>query len=252
MIDSFGYNRPCLLTRRITMQRLLVVEDDKTILKNLRRGLTEVGYEVVTAETAEAAFQYATMESFDGMVLDLMLPDRNGLDLLQDLRNAGFNSPVLILSALTTVNDRIRGLESGGDDYLIKPFAFRELVARLRAQLNREVPGRQAVLKAGDLEIHVTSRKVFRAGRKIDLSKLEYRLLEYLLRRKNQDVSRADIARDVWEEPEGVGTNVIDVYVNALRKKLAGPDLEPLIHTVRGVGYSLRDGDADVNKATGK
>lgn len=234
------------------MHRLLVVEDDKTILKNLRRGLTEVGFDVVTAETADSALQYATTEPFDGMVLDLMLPDRNGLDLLQDLRNTGFNSPVLILSALTTVDDRIRGLEKGGDDYLIKPFAFRELVARLRAQLNREVPGRQAVLKSGDLEIHVPSRKVSRAGKDIELSRLEYRLLEYLLRRKNQDVSRQDISRDVWESPDGVGTNVIDVYVNALRKKLGGPGSKPLIHTVRGVGYSLRDGGASNNNSNGQ
>lgn len=234
------------------MHRLLVVEDDKTILKNLRRGLAEVGFDVVTAETAGTALEYATTETFDGMVLDLMLPDRNGLDLLQDLRNTGFNSPVLILSALTTVDDRIRGLEKGGDDYLIKPFSFRELVARLRAQLNREVPGRQAVLKSGDLEIHVPSRKVRRDGQEIELSRLEYRLLEYLLRRKNQDVSRQEISRDVWESPEGVGTNVIDVYVNALRKKLGRPGAKPLIHTVRGVGYSLRDAGWSNEKSNGK
>ena len=234
------------------MQRLLVVEDDKTILKNLHRGLTEVGFEVVTAETAGSALQCAQTEPFDGMVLDLMLPDRSGLDLLQDLRNTGFNSPVLILSALTTVDDRIRGLEKGGDDYLIKPFSFRELVARLRAQLNREVPGRQVVLKAGDLEIHVPSRKVRRSGQEIELSRLEYRLLEYLLRRKNQDVSRLDISRDVWEAPEGVGTNVIDVYVNALRKKLGGPESKPLIHTVRGVGYSLRADERNGSNSNGR
>lgn len=223
------------------MNRLLVVEDNKSILRNLKRGLSEVGFEVVTADSAEAAYECATSQSFDGMVLDLMLPDRNGLDLLRDLRNRGFDTPVLILSARTTVDDRVRGLNGGADDYLIKPFAFEELVARVQAQINRTVPGRQAVLRAGNLEMIVSAHRVVRGGQEIELSKLEFGLLEYLLRNKNRELTRTEIARDVWKEPQGVGTNVIDVYINALRNKLLESQYEPLIHTIRGVGYSLRD-----------
>lgn len=226
-----------------TVPRLLVIEDHKKLLRSLERGLTAAGYAVVSVDTGEAGFYYASTQPFDGVVLDVMLPGRSGLEVLRDLRNLGFGAPVLILSARDAIEDRVRGLDSGADDYLVKPFAFEELLARLRAQLNRGVPGRRMVLTAADLELHVSTQRVFRAGREIELTRQEYRLLEYLLRHKNTTVSRDTLARDVWKEPMGVTTNVVDVYINALRQKIERPDLIKLIHTVRGEGYSLRDED---------
>lgn len=225
--------------------RVLVIEDHKKLLRSLQRGLAAAGYEVVAAETGEAGFYHASTEPFDALVLDLMLPGRSGLEILRDLRNAGFSAPVLILSARDAVADRVSGLDQGADDYLVKPFAFEELLARLRAQLNRSLPGRCMTLKADDLELHIPTQRAVRAGCEIELSKQEYRLLEYLVRRKNSPVTRAAIARDVWRQPQGVSTNVVDVYINALRKKLERPGLRRLIRTVRGVGYALYDGSSE-------
>lgn len=221
------------------MHRILVIEDHKKLLRSLERGLTTAGYEVVGAETGEAGFYCASTEPFDIVVLDLMLPGRSGLEILRDLRRLGFSSPVLILSARDSVADRVRGLDEGADDYLVKPFAFDELLARIRAQLNRTLPGRRLILKVDDLEIHVPTHRVFRNGQEIELSKQEFRLLEYLVRHLNETVTRLAIARDVWNEPQGVATNVVDVYINALRKKVERVDLKKLIHTVRGVGYTI-------------
>lgn len=221
------------------MQRLLLIEDHKKLVRSLQRGLTAAGYEVVAAESGEAGFYYASTQPFDAMVLDLLLPGKSGLEILSDLRNAGFAAPVLILSALDTVPDRVRGLDQGADDYLVKPFAFEELLARLRALLNRPYPGRRMVLTADDLELHVPTRKVLRDHCEIPLSRQEYRLLEYLLRHKNTTVTRESIAREAWNEPQGVSTNVVDVYINALRRKLERPHLHKLLRTVRGVGYAL-------------
>ena len=236
------------------MSRILVIEDHKKLLRSLQRGLTAAGYEVVGAETGEAGFYYASTEPFDVVVLDLMLPGRGGLEILRELRRLGCSLPVLILSARDSVADRVRGLDEGADDYLVKPFAFEELLARIRSQLNRTLPGRRLILKAGDLEIHVPTHKVLRDGREIELSRQEYRLLEYLVRHQNETVSRLAIARDVWDEPQGVSTNVVDVYINALRKKVERPGLKKLIHTVRGVGYTIADdsgGSETVSHASG-
>ena len=223
------------------MQRVLVVEDHKRLLQSLERGLKKSGYDVETAATAEAAFYLATTENFDAIVLDIMLPKRSGLEILRELRSNGMAIPVLILSARDSVADRVRGLDDGADDYLVKPFAFEELLARLRALQHRGIPGRQRILTADDLELDVPTQTVMRAGREINLSKLEYRLLEFLLRRKNETLDRQTIWRNVWQEPQSLATNVVDVYINALRKKLERPGLKKLIHTVRGVGYTLRD-----------
>jgi DNA-binding response OmpR family regulator len=221
------------------MARILVIEDHKKLLRSLQRGLTAAGYDVVAAESGEAGFYYASTETFDALVLDVMLPGRSGLEVLRDLRKIGFSAPVLILSARDTVSDRVRGLDSGADDYLVKPFAFEELQARIRAQLNRGLPGRSMVLKAGDLQLNVDTHQVIRAGREVELSKHEYRLLEYLVLHQNEAVSREAITRDVWREPHGMATNVVDVCINSLRKKLETPELTKLIHTVRGVGYMI-------------
>jgi two-component system copper resistance phosphate regulon response regulator CusR len=224
------------------MPRLLVIEDQKKLLNSLQRGLEEEGYDVVTALTGEQGYYAATTEEFDAVVLDLMLPGRHGLQVLRDLRTQGFAKPVLILTARDTVEDRVLGLDTGADDYLVKPFAFAELLARLRALLRRDVSGRELVLRADDLEVDLLARRVVRGGVELDLTKREYELLEYLLRHKNAAVTRDMIARDVWKEVTGAPTNAIDVYVTLLRKKIERPGARQLVHTVRGVGYALRDG----------
>jgi DNA-binding response OmpR family regulator len=224
------------------MSTLLVVEDQKKLLRSLQRGLEEKGYEVVTATTGEQGYYAATTQPVDAVILDLMLPGRDGLRVLHDLRAKGFTRPVLILTARDSLEDKVLGLDSGADDYLVKPFAFAELLARLRALLRRDVSGRELVLRADDLEVDLLARRVVRDGVELDLTKREYELLEYLLRHKNSVVTREMIARDVWKEVTGVPTNAIDVYVTLLRKKVERPGSRQLIHTMRGVGYALRDG----------
>jgi DNA-binding response OmpR family regulator len=224
------------------MTRVLVIEDQKKLLGTLQRGLAEEGYEVVTASTGEQGYYAATTEDFDAVLLDLMLPGRPGLQVLHDLRANGFARPVLILTARDTVEDRVAGLDTGADDYLVKPFAFAELLARLRALLRRGAQGIEVFLRAADLEMDLLARRVVRGGVELDLTKREYELLEYLLRHKNATVTREMIAREVWKDSGGTLTNTIDVYVTLLRKKIERPGSQHLIHTVRGVGYALRDG----------
>jgi two-component system, OmpR family, copper resistance phosphate regulon response regulator CusR len=224
------------------MPRLLVVEDQKKLLASLKAGLEEEGYEVTAAANGEQGYYAATTEHVDAVVLDLMLPGRDGIRVLRDLRANGFTRPVLILTARDAVEDRVLGLDAGADDYLIKPFAFAELLARVRALLRRDVSGRELVLRADDLEVDLLTRQVVRGGVDLDLTKREYELLEYLLRHKNATVTRDMIARDVWKEVTGAPTNAIDVYITMLRKKVERPGARQLIHTVRGVGYALRDG----------
>ena len=224
------------------MPRLLVVEDQKKLLASLQRGLEEEGYEVVAVATGEQGYYAATTEEIDAVVLDLMLPGRDGIKVLRDLRANGFDKPILILTAKDTVEDRVDGLDAGADDYLVKPFAFAELLARLRALLRRGVTGRETFLRADDLELDLLGRRVVRAGIELDLTKREFELLEYLLRHKNAIVTRDMIARDVWKDANGTLTNSIDVYITLLRKKVERTGLRQLIHTVRGVGYAARDG----------
>lgn len=223
------------------MPRVLVVEDQKKLLRSLRSGLEQEGYEVAIAATGEDGFYRATTDPFDIVVLDLMLPGRDGLQVLRDLRSRGFAAPVLVLTARDGVEDRVDGLDSGADDYLVKPFAFAELVARLRALLRRNLPTRELVLRADNLEMDLVARRVLRGGMELDLSQREFELLEFLLRHLNMTVTRDMIARDVWKEPQGMLTNIIDVYINSLRKKVEQPGARQLIHTVRGVGYALRE-----------
>lgn len=222
------------------MAHVLVVEDQKKLLAGLKKGLEQEGYEVTTAATGEEGYYAATTGSFDAMVLDLMLPGRGGLEVLYDLRANGFTRPVLILTARDSIDDRVAGLDSGADDYLVKPFAFAELLARLRALLRREVTGREFVLRVDDLEMDLVARRVVRDGEEIDLSVREFELLEYFLRHSGTVVTRDMLSRDVWNEPFGPLTNVIDVYVRLLRKKVERSDARQLIHTIRGVGYVLR------------
>jgi two-component system, OmpR family, copper resistance phosphate regulon response regulator CusR len=223
------------------MARVLVVEDQKKHLASLRRGLEAEGYEVATASTGEEGLALAISDEFDAIVLDLMLPGRDGLGILRELRSNGFAKPILILSARDSVEDRVRGLDEGGNDYLVKPFAFAEFLARIRALLRRDLPSRPLVLRAGDLEMDLLERKVTRSGDLLELTGREYELLEYLLRHKNEVVTRDMIALDVWKERTGAMTRIIDVYINALRKKVDRIGRTALIQTVRGVGYALRE-----------
>ncbi len=223
------------------MSRVLVVEDQKRLSASLRRGLEEDGYEVAAALNGEEGYFLATTQLFDAVVLDVMLPGRNGLQVLRELRAHGYAKPVLILTSKDAVEDRVTGLDAGADDYLVKPFAFAELLARLRALLRRNIGERELVLRADDLEMDLLARRVVRDGVELELSKREFDLLEFLLRHKNQAVTRHMIGRDVWKDPDGVWTNVIDVCVNSLRKKVEQPGRWQLIQTMRGVGYALRD-----------
>ena len=222
------------------MFRLLVVEDERKMLRSLERGLRAEGYDVTTAATGEDGHRLATEQCFDCVVLDRMLPGRDGLEVLADLRRAGNRTPVLVLTARDAVEDRVAGLDGGADDYLVKPFAFAELLARLRVLLRRERAA-ETVLRAGDLEVDLVRRRVTRGGAEVSLTQREFELLEYLLRHKNATVTRDMLGRDVWREPGHALTNVIDVFVTLLRRKVERPGRPPLIHTVRGLGYSLRE-----------
>jgi DNA-binding response OmpR family regulator len=223
------------------MSRVLIIEDQKRLLSSLRHGLEEEGYAVLTAPSGEEGFYLATTQSPDVVLLDIMLPRRDGLQVLRDLRAQGFSRPVLILTSRDAIQDRVQGLDSGADDYLVKPFAFAELVARLRALLRRNLTERVLVLRADNLEMDLVARRVVRNGIELPLSNREFELLEYLLRHKNTTVTRDMLGREVWKEPDGLLTNVIEVSVNALRKKVEQAGQRQLIHTVRGVGYALRD-----------
>ncbi|MDB5391455.1 MAG: copR 1 [Planctomycetaceae bacterium] len=223
------------------MARLLVVEDQNALRNSLQKGLEEEGHTVFTAMTGVEAYTVASKEPLDAILLDLLLPDGDGLQTLRQLRHDGFAKPILIVTARDALQDRILGLDSGADDYLVKPFAFTELVARLRALLRRSTGGTETILRFDDLEINLLTRTVKRAGEEIDLTQRQYLLLEYLLRNKQQVVSREMIAREVWKASTATWTNVIEVLINQLRKKLEKPDLKPLLHTVRGVGYVLGD-----------
>src|SRR5262245_12240461 len=224
------------------MTRVLVVEDQKRLLASLRRGLEEEGFEVETAPAGEDGYHQATDRPPDVPVLDLMLPGRDGFQVLADLRTSGFAKPVLLLTSRDAVEDRVRGLNAGADDYLVKPFAFAELVARLRALLRRNLADRELVLRADNLELDLLARRAVRGGVELDLTGREFDLLAFLLRHKDETVTRDMLARDVWKEPDGVLSNVIEVSVSALRRKVERPGERQLLHTVRGVGYALRDG----------
>lgn len=223
------------------MARILLVEDERKILRSLERGFKAAGYDVASAANGQAAFQDASRGAFDCIVLDVMLPGMNGMDVLAEFRNAGKSTPVLLLTARDAVEDRVRGLETGADDYLVKPFAFAELLARVRALLRRGRADRETVLQARDLEMDLIERRVTRLGQDIGLTRREFDLLEYLLRHKNAIVSREMLGRDVWKEPNYALTNVIDVCINSLRRKIELQDTQPLLHTLRGLGYCLRD-----------
>ena len=219
--------------------RLLIAEDDEKLSAALARGLRADGYAVDVAATGDQALMQARVYDYDAVILDLMLPGLDGLSVCARLRKEERWAPVLMLTALNGVGDRIRGLDSGADDYLVKPFDYGELVARLRALLRRGAPERPAVLIVGDLEVDPATRVVTRAGRRISLSTREFAVLEFLVRRVGEVVTRTQLLDHVWDQNHEGSTNVVDVYVGYLRRKLEVPFGRPLIHTVRGVGYVL-------------
>lgn len=226
-----------------TPVRILVVEDEPKLAGAVRDGLEAEHYVVRLAASGEDGFYLATTEPFDLIVLDVMLPGRDGIEVLAALRQRQVTTPVLLLTARDTVDDRVRGLDAGADDYVVKPFAFPELLARIRALLRRGRGDAEGDLSLGDLVMDVSRRTVSRAGRELDLTHREFELLEYLLRHRGRVVSREMLARDVWKTVVRYTPidNVIDVHVARLRRKLDDPFPAPLLHTVRGVGFVLRE-----------
>jgi DNA-binding response OmpR family regulator len=226
--------------------RILVVEDEQKVADALREGLEGEKYDVVLERTGESAFFRVNTEMFDAILLDLTLPGRDGLDILRALRARGLTTPVLVLTARDSLQDRVTGLDTGADDYLVKPFAFAELVARIRALVRRGRGAAEAPrLTAGDLEVDLITRRVTRSGRPVELTVREFELLEYLLRHQGQVVPREALARDVWKETARTTPldNVIDVHIARLRRKVDVDQRIKLIHTVRGVGFLLREGE---------
>ena len=225
--------------------RVLVVEDELKVANALREGLEGERYDVAVERTGEGAFFRINTEEFDVVLLDLTLPGRDGLEILKAMRERGLSTPVLVLTARDTLDDRVKGLDSGADDYLVKPFAFTELIARIRALVRRGRVSEAPRLSAGDLEVDLISRKVTRGGRAVELTVREFELLEYLLRHQSHVVSRETLARDVWKETARTTPldNVIDVHIARLRRKIDAEQSPKLIHTVRGVGFMLREGE---------
>src|SRR5262245_19825764 len=221
--------------------RVLVVEDDPTIAEFVEKGLREAGFAVDVASDGKTGFEQALESPYDVAIVDVMLPQMDGLALIDALRARAVRTPVLILSAKRTVDDRVRGLQAGGDDYLTKPFAFAELLARVQALIRRATGAAEPTrLTAGDLTLDLLTRKVHRAGQALDLRPREFALLEYLMRNVGKVVSKTMILSYVWGYNFDPSTNIVDVLVSRLRDKVEKPFPQKLIHTVRGVGYSLR------------
>jgi heavy metal response regulator len=221
--------------------RILVVEDERKVASFIERGLEAAHYSVDVEHYGDAALKRLLEHQYDIVILDVMLPKLDGLSLIKEIRQRGINVPVLLLTARVTVADKVSGLDLGADDYLTKPFAFEELLARVRALLRRGSANAPAMLTIADLKVDPATREVIRGNKKIDLTAKEYALLEFLLRRRDQVLSRAVIAQHVWGVNYDTFTNVIDVYVNYLRKKIDSGFEPKLIHSVRGVGYVLKE-----------
>lgn len=220
--------------------RILIVEDDRKVASFLRRGLEEAGYAVDVAGDGEEGVAMARDRVHDLVVLDLMLPRLDGITVLRKLRAGRVETPVLLLTARDAVEDKVLGLDAGADDYLTKPFAFEEFLARVRAMLRRGPAGQPAVLRVADLTLDPATRMVRRGNARIDLTPREFGLLEYLMRHPGQVLTRTQIAQHVWDYNFDSMTNVIDVYITYLRKKVDAGRSPKLIHTVRGVGYVLK------------
>jgi two-component system copper resistance phosphate regulon response regulator CusR len=222
--------------------RILIIEDDVKSASYLKQGLSENGFVADIARDGESALHLAAFSHYQLMILDLMLPKKDGWDVLASLRTRGDQTPVICLTARDGIKDRVRGLESGADDYLTKPFAFSELLARIKTLLRRSANRLDEIIRIADLEIDLGRQKAIRCGERLDLTAKEFLLLSCLARRAGDVLSRAAIAEQVWDMNFDCETNVIDVHVRRLRSKVDDPFPEKLIHTIRGVGYVLRPG----------
>jgi heavy metal response regulator len=222
--------------------RILVVEDERKVASFIKKGLEEEGYAVDVAADGEEGLVMALTRVHDLIILDIRLPRRDGLRVLQALRHDGVTAPVLLLTVRATIEDKVLGLDAGADDYLTKPFAFQELVARVRALLRRRTDAEPTLLRIGDLTLDPARRTVTRGGEKIDLTPREFALLDYFMRNPGRVLTRTMIAEHVWDYSFDTSTNVIDVYINYLRKKVDSGREPKLLHTMRGVGYVLKAG----------
>jgi len=223
-----------------SMAKLLLIEDDKDTADEIRAALGDRGFEVDWAANGIEGLDKARSGGADALIVDRMLPGMDGLTIIEALRHDGVRTPVLVLSALGAVDDRVRGLRAGGDDYLTKPFATVELIARIEALLRRPAESRDTVLRVGPLELDLIERTAKRGEREIELLPREFRLLEYMMRRKEQMLTRAMLLEEVWNYKFVPQTNLVDVHMGRLRRKVDEPDEPPMIHNVRGVGFILR------------
>ena len=224
--------------------RLLVVEDFQPLRETLETGLREAGFAVDSVSDGEHAMRKIANDPYDAIVLDLMIPKIDGMTVLKTLRSGGSTIPVLILTARDAVDDRVKGLDGGADDYLVKPFAFEELLARVRAMVRRNYESRQVEITIGGLKIETAAQRVFRDGDEIEMTAREYALLEYLARREGEVVTRDDIWNHVYDFSSSATSNVIDVYIGYLRRKLDSPDKDSYIQTLRGRGYRMQSPDS--------
>jgi DNA-binding response OmpR family regulator len=221
--------------------RILLIEDNRQLSMSLSKSLTEESYAVDPAFTGPEGLDMAVMGPYDAIILDIMLPEKNGLEVCRELRRKGYHTPILMLTARDAVDDRVRGLDSGADDYLVKPFAMSELLARLRALLRRDTPNKSGLLEIGDLIIDPATHLVERNGQPIQLTAKEYALLEYFARNPNRLITRDMIEDHIWSYDFDGTSNVVDVYVRRLRRKIDDPFEVKLFETIRGAGYRLRN-----------
>ena len=221
--------------------RILVVEDERRIAAFIKRGLEEEHYAVDVAYDGEEALDWAAVVGYDLILLDILLPKKDGIQVCRELRDRGSKVPILMLTARDAVEDRVRGLDSGADDYLVKPFAFQELLARIRALLRRQSEVKTAQIQVGDLVLDTVTRRATRTGQVIELTAREYALLEFLMRHPRQVLSRTQIAEHVWDYDFFSTSNVVDVYIGYLRRKIDKGFDQKLIRTVRGAGYKIED-----------
>lgn len=222
--------------------RILIVEDEKKIASFVRKGLTEVGFNPTVCHRGDDALVLAATESFDALILDIMLPGRDGLSVLRQLREERNHVPVILLTAREGLSERVEGLNLGADDYMTKPFSVEELIARLRAVWRRLSGEGLSLLQLADLTVSLTTREVRRAGKKIELTTREFALLEYLIRSPGRVYTRTQLCEHVWDYHFDPGTNVVDVGIQRLRRKIDDGHAVPLVHTVRGVGYTVKTG----------
>lgn len=219
--------------------RVLVVEDEKDLNSIICSKLVKEGYNVDACYDGQAALDYMEAENYDGAIMDIMIPNKDGITVLREMRNAGIQVPVLFLTAKTETQDIVRGLDAGASDYMTKPFEFSELMARLRVMLRTQNPVNENVITCGSLVVDINNRQAIRDGKVIDLTVREYAILEYLARNRNVVVTREQIRVNIWNIDDDVNSNVIDVYIRYLRRKIDDNYEEKLIHTIRGVGYKL-------------